>query len=312
MKKYKGTILKVLLSLIIVVLLSFIVLLVYHHAALIVEKEHIAPPGSMVLVDGNGMHVYAEGEKNNKPPLIFMSDFYTIDPVYDFKVLYSKLSDEYRTVVIEKLGHGYSDVSGLSRDIETLVEENRKALKVAKEDGPYVLVPNSSGGLEAIYWALKYPDEISAIVGLDIFYPEQFQDFKIKEDNMDILSQIRFFGMLRLYHSKGQENLTDYDLKQRNYIINSKAFNEDIVNERNTLSENGKTIAQLGVPNVPMLLFTSNESNKSNLDEIIQKFLKASDKSQEVKLNCGSYVHYFESDNIAKKTKEFLKTIGFN
>ena len=42
------------------------------------------------------------------------------------------------------------------------------ALDKAGIQDPYVLCPHSLSGLEALYWAQKYPDEVEAIVGLDI------------------------------------------------------------------------------------------------------------------------------------------------
>lgn len=52
-------------------------------------------------------------------------------PIYDYKILYSKLTGEYQVAVVEKFGYGYSDISGLSRDVVTLVEGDRNALKAA-------------------------------------------------------------------------------------------------------------------------------------------------------------------------------------
>ncbi len=69
------------------------------------------------------------------------------------------MSVDYRTVVVEKAGYGYSDVSDISRDIDTILEETREALTQAGEEGPYILYPHSMSGIEALYWAQKYPDE---------------------------------------------------------------------------------------------------------------------------------------------------------
>lgn len=85
-------------------------------------------------------------------------------PVYDYKILYSKLSNEYRVVVVEKAGYGYSEISEGIRNVETMVEETRGALEAVGENGPYVLLPASYSGIEAIYWAQSYPNEIAAII----------------------------------------------------------------------------------------------------------------------------------------------------
>ena len=49
----------------------------------------------------------------------------TCSPILDFKSLYSLLSDEYRIVVVEKFGYGYSDVVDEDRNIQTVLSENK-------------------------------------------------------------------------------------------------------------------------------------------------------------------------------------------
>lgn len=98
-----------------------------------------------------------------------------IAPVYDFRPLYRRLSPYYRCVVVEKAGYGYSEISAKSRRLDVMLEETRRALILAGERGPYVLLPHSMSGLEAIYWAQKYPQEIKAIIGLDMAFPEAYE-----------------------------------------------------------------------------------------------------------------------------------------
>lgn len=57
----------------------------------------------MVDLGDYSVHVYTEGENANAPTLVFLSGSGTVAPTYDFKPLYSLLSDEYRIAVVEKL-----------------------------------------------------------------------------------------------------------------------------------------------------------------------------------------------------------------
>src|SRR5699024_12131853 len=63
-----------------------------------------------------------------------------------------------------------------SRDIDTMLSETREALKQAGISDPYILFPHSMSGIEALYWAEKYPDEVKAIVGLDMATPEAYEE----------------------------------------------------------------------------------------------------------------------------------------
>ena len=72
-----------------------------------------------------------------------------------------------------------SDVVDKSRDIDSILEDTRTALAAAGLNAPYVLCPHSMSGLEALYWAQKYPDEVSAIIGLDMAVPEYYDSMTI-------------------------------------------------------------------------------------------------------------------------------------
>ena len=101
-----------------------------------------------------------------------MSGGGTCSPILDFKSLYSLLSDQYKIVVVEKAVYGFSEDSNVSRKIDTILYETREALSLAGISGPYVLCPHSMSGIEGIYWASKYPDEVTAIIGLDMAVPQ--------------------------------------------------------------------------------------------------------------------------------------------
>ncbi len=75
------------------------------------------------------------------------------------------MSDEYKIAVVEKFGYGFSDVVDKSRDIDSVLEDTRATLNAAGLHAPYVLCPHSMSGLEALYRAQKYPEEVTAIIG---------------------------------------------------------------------------------------------------------------------------------------------------
>ena len=78
-------------------------LCIYHQIRLKKERSIINHTlGQFVEVDGHNMNIYTEGSGNKT--LVFLSGFGTPSPILDFKPLYSRLSDKYRIVVIEKFG----------------------------------------------------------------------------------------------------------------------------------------------------------------------------------------------------------------
>lgn len=128
-------------------------------------------------IEEHKLHLFRIGDVN-KPKLVFMSGSGTAAPMYDFKILYQKLLEDFRIIVIEKFGYGYSDLFEASCEIDCVIDRQRKVPQEAEEKGPYILVPHSLSGLEAIRWKQKYPDEVKAIIGLDIATSKTYLSWK--------------------------------------------------------------------------------------------------------------------------------------
>ena len=170
--KIIGIIFVILISIIVVFLL---ILTITHRIKLSIERKKITPIGQLVEVNGHMMHVYLEGEhtSNNAPLLVFLGGSGDPFPVFTFRPLYVKLSDDYRIAVVERAGFGYSEQTDQSRDIDTILSETREALRLVGETGPYIIFPHSAAGIEALRWTQVYPDEILGIAGIDMAVPTE-------------------------------------------------------------------------------------------------------------------------------------------
>ena len=180
MKKVLKVTGKILLGILILIAAFLLVMTVYNQIML---KKNIGlyetPLGELVEVDGHNMSIYTEGEGEHT--IVFLSGWGTSSPILDFKPLYSKLSDDYRIVVVEKFGYGFSDLVDGERDMDTILRQDREALEKCGIEAPYVLCPHSFSGYEATRWAQEYPDEVEAIVGLDMCTPHCMDVNKLKE-----------------------------------------------------------------------------------------------------------------------------------
>ena len=189
-------------------LILLLIVSINHQIHLKKEANLRSPLGQMVEVDGHNMSVYVEGA--GEATLIFMSGGGTCSPILDFKSLYSLLSDTYQIVVVEKFGYGFSDVVDKSRDIDSILEDTRTALAAAGLHAPYVLCPHSMSGLEALYWAQKYPDEVSAIIGLDMAVPEYYDSMNINIPIMHIASWAANIGVTRFIPGISESDAVTY------------------------------------------------------------------------------------------------------
>ena len=70
-------------------------------------------------------------------------------------------------VYIDRAGYGVSEDTTIPQTVERVVEDYRQVLIDMRIEGPYVLMPHSLGSVYATYWAMKYPDEIEAVIYID-------------------------------------------------------------------------------------------------------------------------------------------------
>jgi pimeloyl-ACP methyl ester carboxylesterase len=284
-----------------------------------IEHKKIVPNGSLVEINGHRLHIYSEGDANNRPILVFMAGAGTAAPVYDFKILYSLFKDEYCIAVVEKLGYGYADIVNTDRDIDTILDETRKALQSAVGNGPFVLFPHSMSGLEALYWLAKHPKEITAIIGLDMAFPDFYNLIKnmqnaskIQAGIMNIaakigLTRIPFFSKL-IVDYKG---LTIDEYKQAEYLAYRNFVNIVIKNETKSVFANAEKVANVNYSNINgnILLFSSNGKEIGDFWISSQNEFAEKMNAELILLDCGHYIHQFEPLLIAEKSKKFLNDL---
>ena len=275
------------------------------------EEAAHPPPGEMVAVNGHRLHVYAEG--TGGPTLVLLSGSGTTAPALDFKGLYRLLSDEYRTVVVERAGYGWSEDGGTSRDIDTVLDETRRALASAGERPPYVLLPHSMGVLEALHWANRYPDEVAAVIGLDPAVPPVYEVMPPQRMMMTVASFLTRTGLLRLAPSLCLESpaasyLTEDELAAYCSIMVRRTMSADVRAEVETTPTNAQRVAAEGIPDVPLYAFISNGEGQpmENWGEIVEDYVEAAG-GQYTRLDTGHYVHAEAPDRIAEEIRAFLQ-----
>lgn len=302
---------------IIIVILVVILLLIYinHRIRLSKESALRSPLGQMVEVDGHKMSVYIEGE--GETTLVFMSGGGTCCPILDFKSLYSLLSDDYKVAVVEKFGYGFSDIVDTSRDIDSILEDTRAALSAAGLHAPYVLCPHSMSGLEALYWAQKYPDEVSAIIGLDMAVPQYYDSMKINIPLMRAASAAAGMGVTRLIPGIAESDaiqhgtLSNSEKEIYRAVFYSRTATVTMINECESVKENARKVESMGVPQIPMLLFISDGSGGTGFDKetwrkIPMEYLSKVHNGKYIELDCPHYVHNYEYDTISENIARFL------
>lgn len=318
MKRVLRKSLIVVLTMIIILVLFVIISFVRHKICSSKEKDLRTPLGALVEVNGHNMSVYIEG-KGDKT-LVFLSGGGTCSPILDFKSLYSLLTDEYKIVVVEKFGYGFSDVVDENRDIDTILSETRMALDKAEVQGPYILCPHSMSGLEALYWAQKYPKEVEAIIGLDMAVPGYYDEMNISIPVMKAGQYGAALGITRWIPSLAESDamkfgtLSDKEKEIYRAVFYQRTATVTMINEMKTVKDNANVVKENGVPQVPMLLFVSNGSGGTGFTEerwrsIPKEYISASENARFIELDCPHYIHDYKYEEIGKEIRNFEKII---
>ena len=310
---FRNIILTILGLTVVFLLFSFI----RHRILLEGEKDILTPPGQMIDVDGHQMHVYSVGEGDKT--LVLMAASGTVCPSLDFKNLYTSLGDDYRIVVVEKFGYGYSDIVNRPRDVATILSDTRAALSGAGIDGPYILCPHSYSGLEALYWAQTYPEEVEAIIGLDMVFPDTYnytkggalvEPYYLAQNGLINLGIGRFISDSTFLPEGGF--LSEKEEKIYIALVNRIGNNIDVAMEASAAKENAALVASGDKPDVPMLLFLS-EKKLDGSNELWKNIAYdyADDLSSVVfvELDCGHYIHHYEPEKIAEEIKAFIQDL---
>ncbi|UPQ85937.1 alpha/beta hydrolase [Ignavigranum ruoffiae] len=244
-----------------------------------------------------------------------MSGGGTCSPILDFKSLYSLLSDDYKIVVVEKFEYGFSDIVDKDRNIESMLEDSRTALIKVGLKGPYVLCPHSMSGIEALYWAQKYPGEVEAIIGLDMAVSQAYEDYKINMSMHKIIHWAVRASIIRILPGVSESDAIKYgrlsDAEKEIYraIFYEKTATTTMLNEVSAIKENAKIVQNNGVPQVPMLMFVSNGSGtgwkKDIWREYQNSYMKDVENGKLINLDCPHFIHDHEYEKISEEIKAF-------
>lgn len=307
----------IILAIILILVLTISASYLNHRIQLSKEDELFIPVGQIIEVNGHQMHVYLEGD--GEETLVFMSGGGTSSPMLDFKSLYSLLSDTYKIALIEKAGYGFSETTHSERDIDTILAETRAALVKAGVEGPYILIPHSMSGIEALHWAKSYPEEIKAIIGLDMAIPAAYENYPI---NMPLIRLGQFAANIGL--TRWLPNATESDaVKYGTLIDKEKELSEvifyrrtsttNMINEVKAIKENARKVKNDGVANIPILLFSSNGEG-TGLDpetwiEFQTNFVNNLENGKLIKLDSSHYIHNIDYERIAEEAKMYIEDL---
>ena len=284
------------------------------------EKQYLTMKGTQVEVDGRYLHVVTGGKEDAEATLIFIHGNRTADESVVLEPLWQEIESSVRYFYVDRSGFGYSDGVDDDRDVDALLEETRKAAEKAGMKAPYILVPESTGGLIALHWAARYPEEVSAIFGIGMTYPEQFEGMEEGEyaGFGDWLTKMIFkIGAARLFSGMEPTDpagiYTEDQMNTRSALIYKGAYTDEMYREDKAMVRSALMVLKEGWPTeIPIYLIHGNPLKEPyiNLDENTKAELdQAKEEYPDVDIPAIYYTEqrdFFEG----KKNVTFAETDG--
>ena len=299
------------------VLLSFLVFFLvatffYHRISLQKENEFLTPMGQTVLVNGHQMNVYVEGD--GPETIVFLSGAGIASPILDFKNLTDSLSKNYKIVVVERAGYGFSEDSNHSRDVMEVLSETHQALSQANVTGPFIILSHSMASLESLAWQEKYPDEVKALVGLDWALPASYEDLKDNQALLTVAYWSSKIGLLRYFPESfyiKNPTLTETERQQYKLLAYKQLMSQAMLHESRLAKENAKKVPSSINPKIPTLLLVSNGDgtsfSQSEWQHYAETFASGQSNVQVIYMDAPHELYNYQSDTIVSRIKEFLE-----
>ena len=294
------------------ILLFLLATFIFHRISLEKEKASLTPMGQQVLVNGHQINVYVEGD--GPETMVVLSGAGIASPILDFKEVSESLSKQYKIVIVERAGYGYSDDSNHSRDVMEVLSETRQALSQANITGPFIILSHSMASLESLAWQEKYPDEVKALIGLDWALPSSYENLKDNQALLTLAYWSSKIGLLRYFPESfyiKNQTLTESERKQYRLLAYKQLMSQAMLHESQTVKENAKKVPSNINPKIPALLMVSNGEGTSFSQSEWQRYAErfASDQSnvQVVYMDAPHDLYHYQSDAIVSRIKEFLE-----
>ena len=342
----KKSVLKITIIVLIVLAVFLFISIIFNLIFVKYDKKKYSIYGEYVNVNDKKMYVSVLGEGENT--IVILPGAGCVGTVEYYRPLAKELAKTNKVVIIEYFGYGFSDDTSEERTIENIVNEIILCLKQLNITKNIILMPHSQSGLYSLYYAEKYPDEIIAIIGLDMTLAEYEYDidYSLLEKNLGVTEEeyksqynkypialnflVNKTGIMRwgegIYNNEEYKELRKYNLysqeeirvfRKELKIYPSKALLKEIKNTPNMIQQ----MRNHKYPNdLPVLQFL-NSNNAQILPEAfgtdyegLNKQMITNDSIQRYEIIQGKHNTIFLDglSEIVEKSNNFIEMISTN
>lgn len=273
-----------------------------------------------VPVNGKNISIQLLGEGEHL--IVLLHGAGVLSPILEFKALSNLLAKNYKVLVIENFGYGFSDCTTKERTIENIVDELHQVISSIGYK-QYILMGHSISGIYSLYYSNQYPHEVLAFVGIDCSVPKQIDVLNTQKINLIAIQFTRFLmkhGLLKLTtytHSSYLPPIEgvywsddEIQIFKRLYLENNS--NDTVLNEVQNLTKNFKMSYHLKFPKtIPTLFFLSKKTCKQikQWEKMHMEIATYHDKSKAILYEGTHFLHYSHAQQIANETVAWLTSL---
>ena len=283
------------------------------------ERSSITPYGERIQISTGSLNVYQSGTVG--PAIVLLSGLGTAAPALDFAPLIRALGDR-KVIVVEGFGYGYSDMTAPARTVENITTELHEALTALHVPAPYVLAGHSISGFYTLAYANRYPEELSAVIGIDPTVPAGKLGAPSAGTSTGSQGGIPWSripsvtGLVRWVDSiapslaePAGDAFTASERERLRLMSSWNFYNPALTDETLEMGNNARKLQGLRYPDgLPVLDFLAQDTIDSDPDwqKAHETQLQNVQQHKIVVLKGGHYLHWTQSTVIAKTITDFL------
>lgn len=263
----------------------------------------------------NGKNISIQLLGGGKTLIVLLHGAGVLSPILEFKALSNLLAKNYKVLVIENFGYGFSDCITKERTVENIVDELHEVISSIGYK-QYILMGHSISGVYSLYYANQYPNEVLAFIGIDCSVPKQIDVLNTQKINLFVINLTRFLlkhGLLKLTtYSRSSflpsikgKHWSDDEIKLFKHLYLQNNSNDTVLNELQNMTRNFKVAYHMKFPKtIPTLFFLSRKSCKQikKWEKMHFEITNNQDKSKVILCEGTHFLHYSHYQQIANET----------
>lgn len=136
---------------------------------------YVKPQRLIEVEPGRKLNLVCIGE--GSPTVVF--DIGVGDPAGDWALVQTRMGKSHRTCSYDRAGIGFSDTSSGGGSSAEIVADLRRLLSAASIKPPYLLVGQSSGGMNVRLYYYLHPEEVIGLVLVEPAHEDQDEGFRM-------------------------------------------------------------------------------------------------------------------------------------